>query len=381
MPVHALIGQISQLTVGACRCQVTDSMVSSTLSTLRQKDDRVHLTLIQPDDWHVHLRDGGALETTVADCAQSFARAIVMPNLKPPVASLAVAASYRDRICAAVPDGLAFTPLMTLYLTPDLAIDAVVEGRRSGLIHGVKLYPQGATTNSDAGVSSLDGAMPVLDAMAEVGLPLLVHGEVTDREIDIFDREAVFLDRTLGPLMARLPTLRVVLEHITTADSVDFVNAHPAMGATITAHHLLYNRNDMLAGGIRPHLYCLPILKRERHRESLIAAATGASTQFFLGTDSAPHAIGDKESDCGCAGCYTAPHAMPLYATAFEAAGRLDRLEAFASLNGPRFYGLPVNTGTLTLEKRPMIIPESRPFGNQTVRLLGAGDTLQWSLT
>lgn len=340
----------------------------------------VQLTIRQPDDWHVHLRDGEALITTVPDCARSFARAIVMPNLKPPVASLAAASAYRDRILAAVPEGVAFEPLMTLYLTPELTSDTIRDGKASGLIQGVKLYPQGATTNSEAGVASLDGVMAILELMAEVGLPLLVHGEVTDREIDIFDREAVFLERTLGPLMDRLPTLRVVLEHITTADSVHFVKAHPAMGATITAHHLIYSRNDMLVGGIRPHLYCLPILKRESHRSALIAAATSGDPQFFLGTDSAPHAVGDKESDCGCAGCYTAPHALPLYASVFDSAGRLDQLEAFASLNGAHFYGVPVNTRTLTLVKQPMQIPEFRPLGAQHVRLLGAGETLDWSL-
>ena len=340
----------------------------------------MQLKLRKPDDWHVHLRDGDALATTVPDCAQSFARAIVMPNLKPPVASLDAARAYRDRILAAVPKGMVFEPLMTLYLTPDLAIEAVREGKASGLIQGVKLYPQGATTNSEAGVASLEGVMPVLEAMAEVGLPLLVHGEVTDRDIDIFDREAIFLERTLGPLMNRLPQLRVILEHITTADSVNFVKAHPSMGATITAHHLIYSRNDMLAGGIRPHLYCLPILKRASHRGALIEAATSGDPQFFLGTDSAPHAIGDKESDCGCAGCYTAPHALSLYASVFDRAGRLDQFEAFASLNGARFYGLPVNTQTVTLIKQPMLIPETRPLGSQQVRLLGAGETLDWSL-
>lgn len=355
-------------------------MVSTTLRLPMTKDTLVRLTLRQPDDWHVHLRDGDALSTTVPDCARSFARAIVMPNLKPPVASLDAASQYRDRILAAVPDDVSFEPLMTLYLTPSLAIDAVREGRASGLIKGVKFYPQGATTNSDAGIAALDTVMPVLDAMADVGLPLLVHGEVTDRNIDIFDREAVFLERTLGPLMARLPELRVVLEHITTEDSVQFIQAHPAMGATITAHHLIYSRNDMLAGGIRPHLYCLPILKREKHRHALIEAATSGHPQFFLGTDSAPHAIGDKESDCGCAGCYTAPHALPLYVSVFDQVGRLDQFEAFASIHGPRFYGLPLNTNTISLEKRPMQIPESRPLGTKTVRLLGAGDTLEWSL-
>lgn len=340
----------------------------------------MELTITRPDDWHLHLRDGACLATTVPDTAQSFARAIVMPNLKPPVATVEAAIAYRQRILEHVPNGVTFEPLMTLYLTPDLSPAMIREAAHSDCIHGVKLYPKGATTNSDAGVSGLETLMATLEAMAEVGLPLLVHGEVTDREIDIFDREAVFLERTLAPLMRRLPTLRVVLEHITTEDSVDFVHAHPDMGATITAHHLLYERNDMLAGGIRPHLYCLPILKRSRHRDALIRAATSGSSQFFLGTDSAPHAVGDKESDCGCAGCYTAPHAMALYAEVFEAAGRLDRLEGFASHFGPQFYGLPVNTDTLTLVKTPTEVPLARPFGHTEVRLLKGGELVNWTL-
>lgn len=340
----------------------------------------MELTIIRPDDWHLHLRDGACLATTVPDTAQSFARAIVMPNLKPPVATVAQAVAYRERILNALPEGMTFDPLMTLYLTPELSPDIIREAAETDCIHGVKLYPKGATTNSDAGVSGLDDMMATLETMAEVGLPLLVHGEVTDREIDIFDREAVFLERTLSPLMARIPNLRVVLEHITTEDSVEFVKAHPEMGATITAHHLLYERNDMLAGGIRPHLYCLPILKRSKHRDALIAAATSGSPQFFLGTDSAPHAVGDKESDCGCAGCYTAPHAMALYAEVFEAAGRLDRLEGFASLFGPQFYGLPVNQESLTLVKQPTLVPMARPFGDTEVRLLKGGETLNWTL-
>jgi len=244
----------------------------------------------------------------------------------------------------------------------------------------VKLYPQGATTNSEAGIASLDGMMETLETMAEVGLPLLVHGEVTDRDIDIFDREAIFLERTLGPLMQNIPALRVVLEHITTKDSVEFVKAHPEMAATITAHHLLYERNDMLAGGIRPHLYCLPILKRSLHRDALIAAATSGSPQFFLGTDSAPHAVGDKESDCGCAGCYTAPHALALYAEVFEQAGHLDRLEGFASHFGPAFYRLPVNTTEVTLIREPTEVPMARPFGETEVRLLKGGEIVNWRL-
>jgi dihydroorotase len=346
-----------------------------------KKDQFVQLTLTRPDDWHVHLRDGAVLTTTVPDTARAFYRAIVMPNLKPPVATVDAALEYRDRILAALPDEMTFDPLMTLYLTPDLTPNIITEAASSEHIHAVKLYPQGATTNSDAGVASLDGVMPTLETMAETGLPLLIHGEVTDRTIDIFDREAVFLERTLGPLMQRLPNLKVVLEHITTKDSVDFVKAHTGMGATITVHHLMYERNDMLAGGIRPHLYCLPILKRGLHRNALIEAATSGFPQFFLGTDSAPHAIGEKESDCGCAGCYTAPFALELYAEVFEAQGKLDQLEAFASFNGADFYGLPRNSDTVILTKTDSSIPLARPFGDKEVRLLRGGETVAWSLS
>ena len=341
----------------------------------------MQLTLTRPDDWHLHLRDGAALTTTVPDTARAFYRAIVMPNLKPPVATVEAAIAYRQRILAALPKGMTFDPLMTLYLTPDLSPAIIRQAEASEHLYGVKLYPQGATTNSEAGVASLEGMLSTLEAMAETGFPLLVHGEVTDRSIDIFDRETVFLDRTLGPLMQRLPDLKVVLEHITTKDSVDFVNEHPTMGATITVHHLMYERNDMLAGGIRPHLYCLPILKRSLHRDALIEAATSGASQFFLGTDSAPHAIGDKESDCGCAGCYTAPVALELYAEVFEAQGQLDRLEAFASFNGADFYGLPRNTETVTLTKTEASVPITRPFGDTEVRLLRGGETVAWSLT
>ena len=341
----------------------------------------MQLTLTRPDDWHLHLRDGAALTTTVPDTARVFNRAIVMPNLRPPVATVDAAIEYRQRILAALPTGMTFDPLMTLYLTPDLSPTIIREAASSEHVYGVKLYPQGATTNSDAGVASLDGLLPTLEAMAETGFPLLVHGEVTDRSIDIFDREAVFLDRTLNPLMQRLPHLRVVLEHITTKDSVDFVKAHPDMGATITVHHLMYDRNDMLTNGIRPHLYCLPILKRSLHRDALIEAATSGASQFFLGTDSAPHAIGDKESDCGCAGCYTAPVALELYTEVFEAKGKLDRLETFASFNGADFYGLPRNMETVTLTKTESSVPITRPFGDTAVRLLRGGETVAWSLT
>ena len=341
----------------------------------------MQLTLTRPDDWHLHLRDGAALTTTVPDTARTFNRAIVMPNLRPPVATVDAAIEYRQRILAALPNGMTFDPLMTLYLTPDLSPTIIREAASSEHVYGVKLYPQGATTNSDAGIVSLDGMLPTLEAMAETGFPLLVHGEVTDHSIDIFDREAVFLDRTLDPLMQRLPDLRVILEHITTKDSVDFVKANPDMGATITVHHLMYERNDMLASGIRPHLYCLPILKRRLHRDALIEAATSGASQFFLGTDSAPHAISDKESDCGCAGCYTAPIALELYAEVFEAQGKLDRLETFASFNGADFYGLPRNTETVTLTKTEASIPIMRPFGDTEVRLLRGGETVAWSLS
>ena len=340
----------------------------------------MELTLTRPDDWHLHLRDGAALLTTVPDTARTFHRAIVMPNLKPPVTTVEAAIGYRERILGALPSGMSFDPLMTLYLAPKLSPSTIREAVAYAHIQGVKLYPQGATTNSDAGVANLTGVMTTLETMAETGLPLLIHGEVTDRSIDIFDREAVFLDKTLGPLMERLPNLRVVLEHITTKDSVDFVKAHPEMGATITVHHLMYERNDMLVGGIRPHLYCLPILKRSSHRDALIEAATSGESQFFLGTDSAPHAINDKESDCGCAGCYTAPFALELYAEVFEAHGKLDRLEAFASLNGPDFYGLPRNTDTVTLIKKESTIPLAKAFGENEVRLIRGGEPVTWSV-
>ncbi|MBU28638.1 MAG: dihydroorotase [Gammaproteobacteria bacterium] len=340
----------------------------------------MELTLTRPDDWHLHLRDGAALLTTVPDTARTFHRAIIMPNLRPPVTTVEAALAYRKRILDALPSGMSFDPLMTLYLAPEVSPSTIQKAVASANIQGVKLYPRGATTNSDAGVADLHGVMTTLETMAETGLPLLIHGEVTDRSVDIFDREAVFLDKTLDPLIERLPTLRVVLEHITTKDSVDFVKAHPRMGATITVHHLMYERNDMLVGGIRPHLYCLPILKRSSHRNALIEAATSGDSQFFLGTDSAPHAISEKESDCGCAGCYTAPFALELYAEIFEAYSKLERLEAFASHNGPDFYGLPRNTDTVTLIKKESIIPFAKAFGENEVRLLRGGEPVTWSL-
>ncbi len=343
------------------------------------------LTIRRPDDWHLHLRDGDMLAAVVADTARQFGRAIIMPNLKPPVTDTAQAGAYRERILTALhqaglPEG-SFEPLMTLYLTDNTAPDEIKRARESGFVHGVKLYPAGATTNSDAGVTDLlrhCGA--VLEAMQKHDMPLLVHGEVTDPAIDVFDREAVFIERVMQPLRQAYPALKVVFEHLTTKDGVDYVmQAEGPVAATITAHHLLYNRNALFQGGLRPHWYCLPVLKREVHRLALVEAATSGNNRFFLGTDSAPHVKGLKEHACGCAGCYTALHAMQLYAAAFEAAGALHKLEAFASLNGPAFYGLPANEATLTLEKSGFDIPETLflPDGTQVVPL-AAGESLAW---
>ena len=340
----------------------------------------MQLTIRQPDDWHLHLRDGDFLATTVLDTAKTFARAIVMPNLKPPIETVESAAAYRHRILAEVPSHLGFEPLMTLYLTPKVLPKTIAELANTNFIKAVKLYPKGATTNSDAGIVNLDGVMATLEAMSEYKVPLLVHGEVTDPSVDIFDREAVFLEQILHPLMKRVPELKIVLEHITTKESVDFVREHSGMGATITAHHLIYDRNDMLSGGIRPHLYCLPILKRRLHQEALLQAATSGSSQFFLGTDSAPHTIDDKESACGCAGCYSAPYALPLYAEVFEAADALHRLEGFASEFGPIFYRLPLNSGTITLIKEESNIPDLLPFGNTELRPIRGGEEIMWRL-
>lgn len=339
------------------------------------------LTLDQPDDWHLHLRDGDALATTVPHTAAQFARAIVMPNLKPPVTSLQAASEYRDRILNARPSGSEFDPLMTLYLTDSLAPNEVEAAFNSGIVQAVKYYPAGATTNSDSGVSHMSAVMPVLERMAKLGMPLLIHGEVTDHEIDIFDREKVFIETLLEPLCRELPTLRVVLEHITTRHAVDFVNAAPAnVAATITVHHLLFNRNHLLAGAVRPHYYCLPILKRSSHQEALIAAATSGNPKFFLGTDSAPHARHAKESDCGCAGIYTAASAIELYAEAFEDAGALDKLEGFASHYGPDFYGLPRNTNKITLEKKSWQMPSSFTLAQNELIPLRAGESIAWRL-
>ncbi|MGM0782925.1 MAG: dihydroorotase [Pseudomonadota bacterium] len=340
------------------------------------------ITLTRPDDWHLHLRDGTALPAVVPASARQMGRAIIMPNLKPPVTTTEQALAYRERILAARPEGSAFEPLMTLYLTDETPAEEIERAHASGLVHAVKLYPAGATTHSAAGVTDLTRCDAAIAAMARLGMPLLVHGEVTDSEIDIFDREAVFIERVLKPLTERHPDLKVVCEHITTADAARFVSEAPdTIAATITAHHLLFNRNHMLVGGIRPHYYCLPILKRERHREALLAAATSGSPKFFLGTDSAPHAQGDKESACGCAGAYTAPAAIELYATAFEQAGALDRLEGFASHFGPDFYGLPRNRDNVTLVREPWALPVSLPYadGQRIVPLL-AGQTLDWRL-
>lgn len=342
------------------------------------------LVLVRPDDWHLHLRDGAVLRSVVGDSARQFGRAIIMPNLKPPVTTTADARAYQGRILAAlqqagVPAG-GFQPLMTLYLTDHTSADEILRARDSGIVHGVKLYPAGATTNSNSGVTDLLGhCTATLEAMQACGMPLLVHGEVTDPDIDLFDREAVFIDRVMKPLRQAFPALKVVFEHITTADGVAYVREAPGpVAATITAHHLLYNRNALFKGGLRPHWYCLPVLKRERHRLALLEAATSGDSRFFLGTDSAPHPKGAKEQDCGCAGCYTAHHAMALYATAFESVGRLRHLEAFASLNGPAFYGLSPNTDTLTLERIAQPVPDVLPMADTEVVPLAAGETLAW---
>jgi len=349
------------------------------------------LTLRRPDDWHLHLRDGDALRAVVAASARQFARAIVMPNLKPPVTTLADALAYRARILAALAAArdagelderaAAFQPLMTLYLTDNTRPAELEAAARSSVVQGVKLYPAGATTNSDAGVTDIRKVDAALETMQRVGLPLLVHGEATDPAIDVFDREHVFIDQVMEPLRRRFPALRIVFEHITTREAAHYVrDAADGIGATITAHHLLYNRNAIFTGGLRPHWYCLPVLKREPHRLALLEAATSGNPRFFLGTDSAPHAQRLKEHAAACAGCYTAPHALELYAAAFELAGALDRLEGFASLHGPRFYGLPVNADTVTLQRAAWTIPEQLPFPGDAIVPLAAGESLQWKL-
>ena len=338
------------------------------------------LTLTRPDDWHLHVRDDAALNAVIAHTARQFGRAIIMPNLKPPVTTVAQARTYQDRILAALPAESGFEPLMTLYLTDRTPASEIAAAVESGFVKAVKLYPAGATTNSDAGLTHIEKAYEVLAEMERLGLPLLVHGEVTDPAIDLFDREKAFIDTVLLPLTLRYPKLRVVMEHITTADAARFVaESGPNIAATLTAHHLLYNRNAIFQGGVRPHWYCLPVLKRETHRQALVAAATSGSPKFFLGTDSAPHARLAKEAACGCAGCYTAYGALELYAEAFEQAGALDKLEAFASFNGPDYYGLPRNAGTVCLQKTDWVVPASYPYaGGDTLVPLRAGETLSW---
>ena len=338
------------------------------------------LTLTQPDDWHVHLRDGNALNTVVPHTAAQFARAIVMPNLKPPVTTTAMALAYKQRILAALPEGMSFEPLMTLYLTDDMPAEEIHRAHDAG-VAAVKLYPAGATTNSSAGVTDIRHTHATLDAMQRVGMPLLVHGEVTDNEVDLFDREAVFIERHLQPLRRDFPELKIVFEHITTKEAAQYVGQAGAFtAATITAHHLLYNRNAIFLGGVRPHYYCLPVLKREVHRQALVQAATSGSDRFFLGTDSAPHPAHLKEHASGCAGCYTALSALELYAEAFDSVGALGQLEGFASFHGPDFYGLPRNSGSVTLKRQAWTVPESLAFGEASLKPLRGGEELQWQL-
>jgi dihydroorotase len=340
------------------------------------------LTIRRPDDWHVHFRDGAMMAAVVPHTARQMGRAIVMPNLVPPVTTAALASAYRDRILAAVPDGVSFTPLMTAYLTDNTDAGDLAAGFKDGVLTAVKYYPAGATTNSDSGVTDIQNVYPVLERMAEIGMPLLVHGEVTDPTVDIFDREATFIERIMAPLLERLPGLKVVFEHITTSDAAAFVEgAGDNVAATVTAHHLVINRNDIFKGGIRPHLYCLPIAKREYHRQALVRAATSGGPKFFLGTDTAPHAVHAKEAACGCAGIFSASAAIEVYAEVFDEAGALDKLEAFASLNGPAFYGLPPNDETITLERAAWTAPEAVevPGGERVVAFKG-GETLAWRL-
>jgi dihydroorotase len=338
------------------------------------------ITLLRPDDWHLHIRDGAAMASVLPYTAEQFGRAIIMPNLKPPITTAKQATDYRQRILAALPAGADFEPLMTLYLTDNTAPEEIHRAREAGVV-ALKLYPAGATTNSDAGVTDIRKTYAVLEAMQCEGLPLLVHGEVTDGDIDLFDREAVFIDRVMRPLRQDFPELKVVFEHITTKEAAEYVrDADDFTAATLTAHHLLYNRNALFIGGLRPHYYCLPVLKREVHRQALVAAATSGSAKFFLGTDSAPHASVMKEQSVCGAGCFTAPAALELYAEAFDAVGALHRLEAFASRNGPAFYGLPLNRGTVTLRRQSWVVPEQLPFGDAVIKPLRAGETLNWKL-
>ena len=339
------------------------------------------LTITRPDDWHLHLRDGAALKAVLPDTARQFARAIVMPNLRPPVTTTELAVAYRQRILDALPEGANFEPLMTLYLTDNTTAEEIATAKASGIIHGVKLYPAGATTNSDSGVTSLDKCATALAAMEKLGVPLLVHAEVTDHDVDVFDRERVFIERNMVPLLKKYPALKIVFEHITTKDAAAFVTSAPSnVAATITAHHLLMNRNDMFKGGIQPHHYCLPILKREEHRLALVQAATSGNAKFFLGTDSAPHAKHTKEAACGCAGMYTAHTAIELYAEAFEAANALDKLEGFASFYGADFYALPRNTAQITRAKETWTVPANLPFDQDVIVPLRAGQAVHWKL-
>lgn len=338
------------------------------------------LTITRPDDWHVHLRDGEVLADTSRDISRYMGRAIIMPNLVPPVTNTELALAYHDRIMATKP-AATFTPLMTLYLTDNTSPEEIRKAKASGKVYAAKLYPAGATTNSDSGVTSVEKIAPALAAMEEVGMLLLVHGEVTTAEIDIFDREKVFIEQIMKPLVASYPKLKIVMEHITTKHAVDFVaGANDNVAATITAHHLLFNRNHMLVGGIKPHFYCLPILKRNTHQQALLEAATSGSKKFFLGTDSAPHVKHAKEAACGCAGSYTAHAAIELYAQAFEMMDALDKLEGFASFNGPDFYGLPRNTDTITLARSPWQVPESYPLGGDQVVPIFAGEQIEWQV-
>ena len=340
------------------------------------------ITITRPDDWHLHLRDGAEMAAVLPDTARRFARAIVMPNLKPPVTTVELAWAYRNRILAALPRGLDFTPLMTLYLTDNTSPQEIERAKASGFIHAVKLYPAGATTNSESGVTDLTKVSEVLAAMETIGLPLLVHGEVTDDDVDVFDREQVFIERLLQPLVVRYPKLRLVLEHITTKQAADFVTtAAPNIGATITAHHLLLNRNALFQGGVRPHHYCLPVLKREEHRQALVNAATSGNPKFFLGTDSAPHAKHTKENACGCAGVYTANIAIELYAEIFDQASALDKLEGFASFFGADFYGLPRNESKVTLTKTRVSVPETLQFGSHALVPFRAGEEITWAIS
>ena len=359
-------------------------MSASTPASVSSASSVDSVTLARPDDWHLHVRDGAVLAAVLPHTARQFGRAIIMPNLRPPVTTTEMAAAYRERILAALPkDGPAarFEPLMTLYLTDNTAPDEIRRARESGFVHGVKLYPAGATTNSDAGVTSIAKCAKTLEAMQEHDLPLLVHGEVTDPAIDIFDREKVFIDRVMTPLRRDFPALKVVFEHITTKDAADYVrDADGPTGATLTAHHLLYNRNALFVGGIRPHYYCLPVLKRETHRVALVAAATSGNPRFFLGTDSAPHAKGLKEHACGCAGCYTALHALELYTQAFDQAGALERLEGFASFHGADFYGLPRATERVTLRREPWTLPAEFMAGGDEIVPLGGGESIGWRM-